>query len=583
MSVASALRALPPLTIDRTTRRLRIAAWALGLAIAAVQAVLFSQWVNSDAISYFDMSDAVATRQWSRLVNGAWSPLYPFVVGVFDAVLRPTLRWEFPVAHLVNFACFVFAFACFEVLLRQVLAIVSHDDHSTDRAPWPRWAFLTLGYALFLWGSLGLLTLMKPTPDMLMSGFLYLAIALVLRITDGARDLRTYAMLGVVLAFGYLSKAIMFPLGVVMLATTLVARDARRTVPRTALAAAVFLLLSAPYIVAESKLEHHITFGDSAAVVHLAYLERIDAYRQTTGGATGTFAHPPRRIFDAPAAYEFARPITATYPLWYDPTYWVQGVHPAFRARTELRAVDENVLVYVRIAIETIGVVGSIVLLVMTVGGRAAGASVLRLWPLWLVSLAALGAYALVHVEERYVGAFFALLWIALVLGIGVPRRSSPRLVTAMVGVILVTVVASTTWQMHRDIRQELFKTELGETDAAAALEHMGLRPGDRVARISPFVASGWARLARVTVMAEMTRKKARNFWTASPAVQSGLLSAFAHVGARAVVAYVRPGPLPAGWQRLGTSWYAVYMEPQPKQGTSAMAPVTARSGAVAQ
>lgn len=551
------------LTNDRTTRRIRLIFWITGIALAVLQAVLFRQWVNGDAISYFDMSDAVTTHDWSRLVNGAWSPLYPFLVGVADAVLKPSLYWEFPVAHLVNFVCFVFAFASFELLLRQVLAIVTHDDPDHPAAPWPRWACLTIGYALFLWGSLGLLTLMKPTPDMLMSGFLYLSVALVLRITRGARDWRTYALLGVVLALGYFAKAIMFPLGVVMLVLTLVARDVRHAAPRTGLALGVFLLLSSPYIAAESKLEHRLTFGESAAVVHLTYLDDVGAYWQSPGTATGTFMHPPRRIFDAPAAFEFARPIRATYPLWYDPTYWIDGVHPAFHARTQLHTLADDLLLYVRIAVGLVGVVAVLVVLVVGVGGRSAALALWRLWPLWMISLAALGAYALVHVEERYVGAFFSMLLIALLLGIGVPRRVSPRLITAMVTVVLLTLGASTAQQMYRDVDQELYKTRLHDAEAAAALERMGIQPGERVARISPFVASGWARLARVSVIAEVQRHAARDFWRVDPQARRALLHAFARAGAKAVIAYTTPGPLPVGWQRLGSSRYAVFLEPE--------------------
>lgn len=551
------------LTNDRTTRRIRIAFWIVGLAIAALQAAMYRQWVNGDAISYFDMGDAVSTGDWSRLVNGAWSPLYPFLVGVADAVLRPSLYWEFPVAHLVNFVCFVFAFASFEVLLRQVLAIVAHDDPDSRRAPWPRWACLTIGYALFLWGSLGLLSLMKPTPDMLMSGFLYLAVALVLRISRGARDWRTYALLGVVLALGYLAKAIMFPLGIIMLAITLVARDGRRTMPRTALAAAIFLLLSAPFIAAESRLAHRLTFSESAQVVHLEYVDDAGAYWQSPGEGVGTFVHPPRRIFDAPEAFEFARPIRATYPLWYDPTYWVAGVRPSFHMGSQLRTLTGDLLVYWQIVVGIAGVFVVLVAITVGVGGRPATRMLIRLWPLWIVPLAALGAYALVHVEERYVGALFSMLLIALLLGIGVPRRVSPRIMAAAVAIILLTLGVSTAQQMHRDVEQELFKTRLHDPEAAAALQQLGLRPGDRVARISPFVASGWARLSRVSVIAELQRRGARDFWRTDPRTQHALMLAFAGTGARAVVAYVRPDSVPAGWQRLGDSWYAVYMGPE--------------------
>src|SRR5262249_6681910 len=87
----------------------RIAAGAVGVFVAAAQAWYYRVWVNGDAISYFDMSDGVVSGDWSRLVNATWPPLYPALHGLVMAIVRPSPAWEFPVAHLTIFVCFVFA------------------------------------------------------------------------------------------------------------------------------------------------------------------------------------------------------------------------------------------------------------------------------------------------------------------------------------------------------------------------------------------------------------------------------------------------------------------------------------------
>jgi len=87
------------------TRRTRIVAWIVILAIAAYQAYAQRFVIGPDGISYLDLSDAVTTGEWSRLLNLYWSPLYPFLVGILRLVF-PSAYWEIAVAHLLNFGLF---------------------------------------------------------------------------------------------------------------------------------------------------------------------------------------------------------------------------------------------------------------------------------------------------------------------------------------------------------------------------------------------------------------------------------------------------------------------------------------------
>lgn len=543
---------------------IRAAFWTGGIAIALWQALIYRNWINGDAISYLDMSDGVASGQWMRLVNGAWSPLYPFVLGVTAAVTRPTPYWQFTVMHVAMLLCFLVSFGSFEFLLRSVTASLAHDTDEQG-APLPVWACTIIGYALFVWGMLGLVGLMRPTPDMLMSGFVFLALGIIQRMRNGNDRIALYVALGVTLALGYLAKAIMFPLGFVLLAIALVIRRGPRVnAPRVALSLAVFLTLSAPYIVAVSRLTHRVTFGESATVVHLLFVDRVEkgTYWQGPGGGTGTLLHPPRKIFDNPEAYEFDRPISVTKPLWYDPTYWAAGVRPQFHLRPQLSALRANLAIYVRTVWETAGLVIVALILYVTAGAARARRSLLELWPLWALSLVALGAYSLVHVEERYLGAFAAVLWLGLICGARLARAVSPLVTSGVVAAVVLTLAVATTVQVRSDIDAELYKVGFQDYEAAVALHQLGLARGDRVARVSAYVADGWARLAGVKIVAEVRRTTAEDFWKASPDVQHQLLRAFANAGASAVIALRAPTPLPQGWQPLGTSSYAVFMEP---------------------
>jgi len=66
---------------------LRIGFWGIGIFLAAAQAWIFRYQVTADSISYLDMSDGVFPgNDWHRLINGVWSPLYPFLLGVFRRI-----------------------------------------------------------------------------------------------------------------------------------------------------------------------------------------------------------------------------------------------------------------------------------------------------------------------------------------------------------------------------------------------------------------------------------------------------------------------------------------------------------------
>jgi hypothetical protein len=98
-------------------RRIRVVAWVVILSIAVFQAYAQRYAVSPDGISYLDLSDAVVTRDWRRLVNLYWSPLYPALIGVARAVFGASAAREVPLVHAVNLVSFIAMFVAFEYML----------------------------------------------------------------------------------------------------------------------------------------------------------------------------------------------------------------------------------------------------------------------------------------------------------------------------------------------------------------------------------------------------------------------------------------------------------------------------------
>jgi hypothetical protein len=551
-------------------RTLRATAWVLGVAAALAQAIVYRDWVNADSTSYLDMSDGVTTGEWSRLVNATWSPLYPALVGVVR-LFSSSPAWDFPAAHLINFLSFLFAFAAFEYLLRALLP--DRGDAVADGpAPLPPLLLTAVGYALFLWASIGMTSLMKPTPDLLMSAFLYLAVGLLLRIGAGRDDARTCALLGVVLGLGYLAKAFMFPLGIVMLGMTLLfGGSVAQRVRRPSIAGAVMLLVAAPYIVAVSTLAGHPTFGDAGKVVHLTYVDHANppGFWTWRNDASGRLERPARRIFSNPTVYAFPQSApSVTRSVWYDPALGARGLRTGFRLWSQVEAVRASLRVYRDVVLETAALLVAIVLLAVAARGRGVVAAIGTAWPAWVTSVAALAAYALIHVETRYIGPLFLMLWLALLVGFRPARPLPPTLTRAAAVVIVLNLAIITGIYARRDYDDNRGKTELGDLEAGRALNALGIAPGSRVARINYVVADGWARLGRVSIIAEVQRSHVDAFWKAAPDVRRQVLDSLAATGARAAVAHLQPkyGALSEGWVPLGRSQYAAYLLAPPRE-----------------
>ena len=103
--------------------------------------------------------------------------------------------------------------------------------------------------------------------------------------------------------------------------------------------------------------------------------------------------------------------------------------------------------------------------------------------------------------------------------------------------------------------------------EAAAELNRIGIRPGDRIASLdcSLLGVSMVARLARIKIVAEVNywpekADTSNDFWQADATTQSKVIQALASTGARAVISELKPsGPNVDGWQQVGTTRYYVH------------------------
>jgi hypothetical protein len=311
--------------------------------------------------------------------------------------------------------------------------------------------------------------------------------------------------LGLSAALAFWMKAVMFPLGAMLLPLLLAFPPSVSRARAKILAASVVWFAGAiPLIGLISARLGRLSYGETGHLNYAFYvLKASEATDKEYDGSS--LVHPPRVLLAKPRIIEFGTPIPGTYPLHYDPSYWYEGIRTRFDFRDQARAVAVNAREY---AIEWFSDYYQAILL--TVVGLTAvyrvprrrehetdGAFVLVVWSiLWLV------LYAAVHVERRLTAPAFLLL---VILGVRAVLRGTPRRAALGVTAILVSYVLIKAGSLGRQTINELHdRQQPAYLQLADGLQALGLTPMTRLAIVGTYDGrnSEFAHAARLPIAA---------------------------------------------------------------------------------
>jgi 4-amino-4-deoxy-L-arabinose transferase-like glycosyltransferase len=542
--------------------RLRFVAAVIILITGLFRAEVGRYSMNPDGICYLDMGDAFFHRRWVDAVNGYWSPLYPWLLGLASFLAKPSRWQEFPLAHAVNFCIYAAAFFAFDFFLRSLIdQLPSEKRDPSDPQPLSRHPLMAIGYAIFLWSSLDLITVFDVTPDLCVAGFVYLIAGLLLRLrTQGSAKL--YLLLGIALGLAFLAKAVLFPLAFVFIVIGFFCLPRSQRLSYALLVTFCFLLVSAPWLIALSRAKGRFTFGDTGTLNYSSFVSPGGRVLNWQGEppASGTPVHATRKIYDNPPVYQFASPVGGTYPPSYDPSYWNEGRRWTFDAKAQMRVVKQHLLTYAGLLFRSqSGLLAGVLALVLA-GGVATRRAILRQWPLLALCLAAMGLYMLVHVETRFVGAYVTILWMAILSGVrGADSEPQRRLAAYLAVAMLITVLLPVADGTVRAVRAGGPYSARGQVAVADELESMGLHPGDRVAVVGDGNWSYWARSGKFKIVATVMGVDTPMFWADGLSKKQEIYKLFATAGAKAVVTSGIPASrADPGWRGVGTTEYYV-------------------------
>jgi hypothetical protein len=540
------------------TTRARIVLAALRafvLLVGAGALWLARDGLNADGIAYLDASDVYLGGGWPASGTGYWSPLYPTLLAGARFVLGTGPGRELAITQAVNFAVFVLAFASLEFLVHSVRAATRLRQ--PFGAPPNDFTWRVLVYALFIVVTVGWIRVWMVTPDMCVAAIVFATAGVSVRIAGGRAGWPSVTALGVLLALGYLAKAALFPYGFVVLATLAVVLRRRQQLHRIAVAALVFLALSAPQVIYASRLKGAPTFSDVGRLTYLWFIAdvpgpvsssfRLPARLPSPEAKHQTLVTLDRTTGAHPAVYDIDAPVPGTLPVWYDAGYWYRGVTAPLLPARIVRAIVRHGRVYV----EMFGM--------LLVGTLAAAFTRRVTWPdalatrpavvLVLPALAVLAMYALVLVQDRYVAPFALLLFAGLVPPWAtdeLSRRVRVGLATgALVAVALVihgARVDATYWRGAARARANVV------TDLAGR----GIGPGSRVAFIGEAYDALWARQARLRFVSLVPLAEAPRFWELDGAGRAAVMAHMQEQGATAIIAESPAlGVNIDGWDRL--------------------------------
>jgi hypothetical protein len=553
--------------------------WVVCLLGAGVYAWVNRHAMNSDGLSYLDMASESLTSGPTNLINGLWSPLYPVLISVALAILRPSPAQLFPVVHLVNFVVFGFTLLAFTFFVRSLLAAQNLDSTRGQTAT-P--LLIPFCFGVFFWFTMEFTIPSSEHPDLCVTAVVFLVSGLCCRISVGLKW-KYYVGLGVALGLGYYAKAAMFPSALILFALLFVLLPpGKRARLAVALSVLTFLLVSTPLVVKMSKRVGHLSTSEAGPLNYALFINGLPGPPSWGPGVNGTPEHLPRTILRHPVILEFATPIRGTNPLGYDPTYWFAGMRPHFDLRQQLAVIKVNLRYCLGALSEMTALVcGALILFLLNPRGILRQRPRNLLWWLTLWPVAVCGMYDLVYVEARYVFGYLALLSLSLYAFLWKEVDHATR--SAVLGAVLLVLLVPS----MRDVIKAFANRTTGTPEyirVGEALHAEGVRPGDSIAAAGGYIyrvggksyreSSAWnafyARYAGVRVIAaimdaddgrDMPERPAPEFWHVDKETLARVEDVLAGIGVRAIVAPFRPADsTPADWKQVDGTVYSILL-----------------------
>lgn len=533
-----------------------------------------------DTMTYLDMADNFMQNGWEGLINGYWSPLYPFLVAITKSLITFPEYSELVMIKYLNFVIFIFTLFCFDHLLNQLIKFNKwiNSSKSSELHTLPDQSIVIIGYSIFIWSQILIGVIWKGAPDLLFSTWIYLAYFLFLKIQMGNKSKLTFVYLGLILGLAFLTKGfgnifIIF----FLLFIFSVHNNFKQALTHAGITLITLLVTIGPYVYALSNYKGFFTLGETAKIYYAMFINNVKPYYHWQGECNlattncqkiGKPKHPTIKIVSNPNTFSFDNVFNATLPTWYDISYWYEGVTPYFDIKGHLRGFKQHKNETKEIFFGTSNglfiFISFLFLIFLSRRGKAYFIDLRNYLYLLIPSLLILTIIIFTWTYSRYMGEFIILTWLSLFSAIRFPALTNKDLaqkikIGTFLALLVLLINAYTTLKTtYIQIKE---KPYYPHADIARYLKKIGINKGDKIARIYRLPRKiDWARLAKVMIIAEVDSREGYEFWKATNKKQTEILNAFKNAGALVVVSRTAPYTTARqGWQKIGQTGHYVY------------------------
>lgn len=544
----------------------------VALLIGYIQSVAWINRIGWDTVSYLELAELIRQQNWDLAISPYWSPLYPLLFAMMS-LISPSILMERVLLCIYQYLCFVMFCVASVWFWKGTLEVHKHFCHSENTKPLPKVALIVLMGSVSLISSLVVGDLAVKGPDMLAAALYLAASAAMLSCLYKKVGTLHTALIGVLMGLTYLTKAFFISwLAPALVLMTLLHKkyelDAKKQIAMYATA----LITIALYVAPISMSLGHLSFGESGKYqIMFCSTDQILPMVPMVHGSQETL-HPSRIIFENPRVYEFATPFDVTYPPWFNPHYWNEGI----RAKTDWNLYKAMLAEKAGTLFWGFGIYAVLLHVCLCIASR-------KLWPYSLsrflvvspivvTSMICMGLLLFLSAAVgRYFMGLIAPLFAGMIICCKSDEHAHPtKSLLAVSSIMLIAFLLKSllhTYFAFPVMGASLSKIAGGklpvpEVEAHSAtankLAELGIKPQDRIARVARDEGGEfyWMRLAGVRVVAECV--DVDGFLKAPAEKREEIYRKLKDLGVKAIVfdwTNRKPGPAPEpaepGWQRV--------------------------------
>jgi hypothetical protein len=295
-----------------------------GLVFACVEGKAWCERIGWDSVSYLELGDVILRGDWHQALNSYWSPLYGVLLSLLLKVCGSVVKeiYIFTIAGILIFILLSIVFFFFARGLRDTTTNINNSREHISLSP--RQLMIAL-YASFLYCALAICGIRVKTPDLLAAVVCLLFYTIWFAFPNKQASIKRCALLGLLLGVGYLTKHVLFAWGILVIIFTFINyKRYGSTIKHVSTMFICFLITTMVWAVPLSINVGHPTLNDVVSIGQA--WGTLTGYMGIVHGRDENFKHPTRQIFQNPDTYEFATPFDVSYPPWFAPAYWYEGV-----------------------------------------------------------------------------------------------------------------------------------------------------------------------------------------------------------------------------------------------------------------